>query len=96
MDPRMTNDELRRAARTLGDRAGEIESTLGDRPKISIVVEDAAENLVEAAERLKSRSTLIAVGSRGLGPIKRFRMGSVSTKAFRAAEGPVLVYPQGA
>jgi nucleotide-binding universal stress UspA family protein len=35
---------------------------------------------------------LIAVGSRGMGPIKRLALGSVSTKVVRAAREPVLVY----
>ena len=34
----------------------------------------------------------IAVGSRGIGPIKRLALGSVSTKVVRAARDPVLVY----
>ncbi|MGB3633095.1 MAG: universal stress protein, partial [Rubrobacteraceae bacterium] len=93
MDPRMTDDELRRAEKKLGERAGEIEDMLGARPKISLAVGDAAEDLVETAQSKGGESTLIAVGSRGMGPIKRFRMGSVSTKILRAAEGPVLVYP---
>ncbi len=93
MDPRMTDDELRRTERELGDRAGEIENALGRRPRISIAVGDAAEDLVGTARSGDAGRTLIAVGSRGLGPIKRFRMGSVSTKVLRAAEGPVLVYP---
>ncbi len=93
MDPRMTDDELRRAENELGDRAGELEGLLGGRPRISIAVGDAAEDLVRAARGRSVHSTLIAVGSRGLGPIRRFRLGSVSTKVLRAAEGPVLVYP---
>ena len=93
MDPRITDDELRRAEKELGERAGEIEAALGSRPKISIAVGDAAEDLVDTASARDGVSTLLAVGSRGLGPIKRFRMGSVSTKVLRAAEGPVLVYP---
>lgn len=95
MDPRMTDDELRRAENELEKRAGEIEAALGDRPKVSISVGDAAAELVEYAHERNGGSTLIAVGSRGLGPIQRFRLGSVSTKVLRAAEGPVLVYPSG-
>ena len=93
MDPRTTDDELHRAEKELRERAGEIEDIFGSRPKISIAVGDAAENLVENAHGRKAENTLIAVGSRGLGPIERFRMGSVSTKVLRAAEGPVLVSP---
>lgn len=93
MNPRMTDDGLRRAEKELEDRAARLEATLGNRPKISIGVGDAAVDLVESAHTKGQENTLIAVGSRGLGPIKRLRMGSVSTKVLRAAEGPVLVYP---
>lgn len=93
MDPRMTDDELHRAEKELGERAQELGNALGKRPKVSIAVGDAAEDLVEAAQGRDMENTLIAVGSRGLGPVKRFRMGSVSTKVLRAAEGPVLIYP---
>lgn len=93
MDPRTTDDELHRAEEELRERAGEIEAVFGSRPRISIAVGDAAEDLVETARGRKAENTLIAVGSRGLGPVKRLRMGSVSTKVLRAAEGPVLVSP---
>lgn len=93
MNPRMTDDELHRVEKELGERAREIGEALGKRPKVSIAVGDAAEDLVEAAQGRDTENKLIAVGSRGLGPVKRFRMGSVSTKVLRAAEGPVLVYP---
>ena len=46
-----------------------------------------------AEERDEGEQTLLAVGSRGLGPIQRARLGSVSTKILRAAKGPVLVSP---
>ena len=36
----------------------------------------------------------IAMGSRGLGMARRLTLGSVSTKALRAGEDSVLVYPQ--
>jgi hypothetical protein len=63
------------------------------------VVDEAAEGvdgvaltLLEEARRAGVPS-LISVGSRGLGAIRRARVGSVSTQVVRAAEGPVLVYP---
>jgi nucleotide-binding universal stress UspA family protein len=34
------------------------------------------------------------MGSRGLGMARRLTLGSVSTKALRAGEDSVLVYPQ--
>jgi nucleotide-binding universal stress UspA family protein len=76
----------------LEDRAGELEDLLQQRPKTRVVAGDPAEVLPEAA-REGERPTLVAVGSRGLGPVDRFRLGSVSTRVIRAGPGAVLVYP---
>jgi hypothetical protein len=46
--------------------------------------------ILDLAEKIDA--DLIAVGSRGMGPIKRLALGSVSTKVVRAARDPVLVY----
>ena len=91
----MINDELRREERELEERATAVEEHLGKRPKIRIAtIGDPATVLLEAAEEEdEPEKTLLAVGSRGLGPIQRARLGSVSTKVLRAARGPVLVYP---
>ena len=95
LNARMINDELRREERELGGRATEVEEHLGKRPNIRIAtVGDTATVLLEAAEEEdEPEKTLLAVGSRGLGPVQRVRLGSVSTKVLRAARGPVLVYP---
>jgi nucleotide-binding universal stress UspA family protein len=92
-DPRIVDDELRRAEKALLERSRELESRLGSRPKVRVVVGDAAASLVEAAEEDVPESTLLAVGSRDLGVIGRMRLGSVSTKVVHAAKGPVLVHP---
>ena len=92
-DPRIVDDELRRAEKALLERSQELESRLGSRPKVRLVVGDAAASLLEAAEEDAPERTLVAVGSRGLGPIGRMRLGSVSTKVVHAAKGPVLVHP---
>ncbi len=92
-DPRIVDDELRRAEKTLLERSRELESRLGSRPKVRLVVGDAAASLLEAAEEDAPKRTLLAVGSRELGAIGRMRLGSVSTKVVHAAEGPVLVHP---
>jgi nucleotide-binding universal stress UspA family protein len=92
LDPRAVDDALHQAERDLHERAEELGRLAGRRPRIEIAVGDAAVALLEKA-REESR-TLIAVGSRGLGLTKRLRLGSVSTKVLRAADGPVLVYPQ--
>src|SRR5215213_7376465 len=92
-DPRIVDDELRRAERTLLERSRELESRFGSRPKVRLVVGDAAASLLEAAEEDAPERTLVAVGSRDLGTIGRMRLGSVSTKVVHAAKGPVLVHP---
>ena len=76
----------------LEDRAGELENLLPQRPQARVVTGDPAEVLLEAAQE-GERPTLVAVGSRGLGPVGRLRLGSVSTRVIRAGPGAVLVYP---
>src|SRR5918992_1046732 len=92
-NPRMVDDELRRAFSALLERSRELESRLGSRPKNRLVVAEAASSLLEAAEEDEPERTLLAVGSRNLGVIRRMRRGSVSTKVVHAAKGPVLVHP---
>jgi nucleotide-binding universal stress UspA family protein len=92
-DPRIVDDELRRAEKALLERSRELESRLGSRPKARLVVGDAAASLLEAAEEDAPERTLLVVGSRDLGVIGRMRLGSVSTKVVHAAKGPVLVHP---
>ena len=68
-----------------------------------IAVGDAAEVVVDAAEaetimdagddEKEQMGTVIAVGSRGLGPVDRFRLGSVSARVLSVARGPVLICP---
>lgn len=86
-DPRLVDDALRRAERALEERAGELENALGRRPRVEIAVGDPAAAILEKADE----EVLVAVGSRGLGPVGRFRLGSVSTKVLRAAPGAILV-----
>jgi nucleotide-binding universal stress UspA family protein len=92
-DPRIVDDELRRAEKALLERSRELESRLGSRPKARLVVGDAAASLLEAAEADAPERTLLVVGSRDLGAIGRMRLGSVSTKVVHAVKGPVLVHP---
>ena len=92
-DPRIVDDELRRAENDLQERSRELESRLGSRPKARLVVGEAASCRLEAAEDDAPERTLLAVGSRDLGAIGRMRLGSVSTKVVHAAKGPVLIHP---
>ena len=57
------------------------------------MVGEAAASLLDAAEEDAPETTLLAVGSRGLGAIGRMRLGSVSTKLVHAAKDPILVHP---
>jgi nucleotide-binding universal stress UspA family protein len=92
-NPRIVDDELRRAEKALLERSRELESRLGSRPKVRLVVGNAAACLLEAAQEDAPERTLVAVGSRDLGVIRRMRLGSVSTKVVHASRGPVLVHP---
>lgn len=91
---RMVERNLADEERNLENRAEELESMLGVRPETKVSSGNAAVILDEIAG--KSESTLIAVGSRGLGGVRRLALGSVSTKVLRAAKGPVLIYPHSA
>ena len=94
LDPRAVDDALRRAERELHERAEDLGRLAGIRPRMEIATGDAAVALLENAREGNEARTLVAVGSRGLGLAKRLRLGSVSNKVLRAAEGPVLVYPR--
>ena len=57
----------------------------------SLVVGDPGEKLAEAA----SGGSLLILGSRAYGPVRRVLLGSVSTELVRTAPCPVLVHPRG-
>jgi nucleotide-binding universal stress UspA family protein len=77
---------------TLNERAEAIEEAVGRRPIARVVDADATLALLQVAEEDDEGSTLIALGSRGLGALGRARLGSVSTNVLRAARGPVLIH----
>ena len=62
------------------------------RPEIKAATGDPAAVLQEIADEGEG-TTLVAVGSRGLGTVRRFALGSVSTAVLRAVDGPVLIVP---
>jgi nucleotide-binding universal stress UspA family protein len=76
----------------LDGRAEAIERVVGRRPNTQVVDADATLALLEVAEEGDEGSTLMALGSRGLGALGRARLGSVSTNVLRAARGPVLIH----
>ncbi len=76
----------------LEDRAGALKDILEEQPQTRVVAGDPPEVLIGAAQDGEG-PTLVVVGSRGLGLVRRSRLGSVSTKVVRAGLEAVLVYP---
>lgn len=62
------------------------------RTQVQAVVGDAADEILARSERL----SLLVMGSRAYGPLRRALVGSVSGPVLRAAPCPVLVVPRGA
>ena len=99
-ESRMVEQALEQAEGDLLCRAEELERLLGSRPEVRLVVDEGADGIDGIALTILNEvqkvgaPTLISVGSRGLGRIRRARVGSVSTKVVRAADGPVLVRPR--
>ena len=58
----------------------------------SLISGDPVEALAGAADR---PDTVMVVGSRGYGPLRRVLLGSVSTPLVRSAPCPVIVTPRG-
>lgn len=57
-----------------------------------LVSGDPATALAEAA---KEPGTLLILGSRGYGPVRRVLLGSVSRELVRSAPSPVIIHPRG-
>jgi len=58
----------------------------------SLITGDPVDALVNVAE---ATGTLLVVGSRGYGPLRRVLLGSVSTDLVRSAPCPLIVIPRG-
>ena len=58
----------------------------------TLITGDPVEALVDVAE---APGTLLVVGSRGYGPLRRVLLGSVSTELARSAPCPLIVTPRG-
>jgi nucleotide-binding universal stress UspA family protein len=94
-DARTVDDALDVAESSLASRALELEPVLGQRPRVRVAIDDPAAALVSEASETPEPA-LIAVGTRGLGALQRWRFGSVSTDVLRSAPGAVLInaHPQ--
>lgn len=83
---------LDHARQALAESARHLLAGGGGEPQIVAVAGDAAPLLLELAE-VGPAPTLLAIGSRSLGPLDRLRLGSVSNTLLHAAHGPILVVP---
>jgi nucleotide-binding universal stress UspA family protein len=87
------DESLSREREALEERAEELATIAGSRPETRLIETEPTLAMLIVAEEEGEESTLVAVGSRGLGAAKRAMLGSVSTKILRVARGPVLVCP---
>ena len=78
-----TREQLVQARETVPD---------GIEVEASLITGDPVEALVNVAE---APGTLLMVGSRGYGPLRRVLLGSVSTDLVRSAPCPLIVTPRG-
>ena len=92
-DRREIDEMIIRERQSLEKRAEELTTIAGSRPEARLIDTEPTLAMLMVAEEGGEESTLIALGSRGLGAAKRTILGSVSTKILRAARGSVLVCP---
>lgn len=85
-------EAIRQAEAALAERGAGLAERAGGRPRGVVATGEPAATLLGVAEEPPG-PVLLAVGSRGLGPFARLRLGSVSTKVLHAARGPVLIVP---
>ena len=95
-DRRELDEAISRERRALEDRAEELATIAGSRIETRLIDTEPTLAMLIVAEEGEEESTMIAVGSRGLGAAKRTMLGSVSTKILRVARGSVLVCPHAA
>lgn len=94
-DRRELDRSLSREEQALEERAKELGMIAGSPPEVRLIDTEPTLAMLMVAEEGKEETTLITVGSRGVGAAKRAMLGSVSAKILRTARGPVLVCPRG-
>jgi nucleotide-binding universal stress UspA family protein len=83
-------DEIRKIAeREAREKLEKIKEVGGEVAKAHARIGRPDVEIVDLAEELEAG--LVVLGSRGLGPLKRAMMGSISDSVVRHAHGPVLV-----
>jgi nucleotide-binding universal stress UspA family protein len=88
---RRVRETERRIDRELEERATVLGRALEEQPYTEVARKRPDEVLQGTPEG--GKATLVAIGSRGLGAVKRAVLGSVSAGVLRAASGPVLIAP---
>jgi nucleotide-binding universal stress UspA family protein len=88
---RRTRETERGIGRTLRGRAAVIGHVLRKTPHTEVAPRRPEDVLQRASQGAKG--TLVAVGRRGLGAVRRAVLGGVSDGVLRAAGGPVLIAP---
>jgi nucleotide-binding universal stress UspA family protein len=91
-DIRRRQDATNSARAELANHAAALANAGIKHVRTVVEVGDAAAVLTEAAARTAG-PTLVVVGMRGLGLVKRIALGSTSIKLLRGYPGPVLIAP---
>jgi nucleotide-binding universal stress UspA family protein len=92
-DRRELDETLSRRREDLDGRAAQVAALTQRRTDSRLIETKASPAASLVAGERDGESTLLAVGSRGLGTLDRVLSGSVSTDVLRTAVGPVLVVP---
>lgn len=93
-DRRKLDESKSREEEALNRRAERFEHLFGSRTESKVIGIEPAPAILDISAGRDGGKALLAVGSRGLDALSRVRLGSVSTKVLRAAEGPVLIHPR--
>jgi len=76
----------------LDEEAERLTEAVGTPVVATLAVGDPADAML-ARTQGRQGSSLVAVGTRGLGPVRRFLLGSVSTRILHSGHSPLLVVP---